>query len=277
MTEGKGAYLFCFARADLLAQGQGSEGLKVGGVLLLHRSGDLVAVMSEVPISEFTGPEAEAHLNDLAWLAPRALHHEEVVEEVSRHSPVFPARFGIIFSSLDSVEALLSRHHDAIRTFLDRTAGAEEWGFKGFLDRKRAQEKLVEDELAGGNGAVLPSSPGARYLQERRLRAQADTKVRQWLEQTWKRLEDELSPRALEFRERKLIPSGSAENPGEMVLNLAFLVPKAGVEAFRAAAAQLGGELADWGLAFEISGPFPPYSFTPGLDEKPAGLEEQRE
>lgn len=266
MNPGKAAYLFCCARADLLPSELECEGLEEGSALLQYRRGDLAAVLGEVPLEEFTGPEAEAHLQDLAWLAPRAMRHQQVIEYVARFSPVFPARFGTIFSSLDSLEALLARHRDAIRRFLDRAEGAEEWGFKGFLDRQKARERLVDEELASGS-AQLSSSPGLRYMQERRLRAEADGKVRRWLDEASGQIHEELSRRAVEMVERKVLPAGSTETPGEMVLNWAFLVPKAGVEAFRAAAARLDRELRARGLAFETVGPFPPYSFTPGLSE----------
>ncbi len=267
MNPGKAVYLFCCARADLLPAQLEPEGLGSGSAVLQYRWRDLAAVISEESLEEFTGPEAEARLQELAWLAPRAMRHQQVVAYAARYSPVFPARFGTIFSSLDSLEALLAQHGDAIRAFLDWTAGAEEWGLKGFLDRKQAREHLVNEELASGS-AKLSSSPGLRYMQERRLRAEADTRVSRWLGETEARLHEELSTRAVEMMRRKLLSAGSTETPGEMVLNRAFLVPRSGVDAFRVAVERVAQEWRAWGLAFETVGPFPPYSFTPGLAER---------
>ena len=73
--------------------------------------------------------------------------------------------------------------------------------------------------------------------------------------------------RALELAERKLLPAAAGEAPGEMVLNWSFLVPRSGVKAFLAEVEQQGGELAERGLVLQTAGPFPPFSFTPGLDE----------
>ena len=41
-------------------------------------------------------------MEDLAWVAPRALRHEEVILTVMEQGPVLPVRFGTVFSSLDS-------------------------------------------------------------------------------------------------------------------------------------------------------------------------------
>ncbi len=269
LSPGRSAYLFCFARADLLPPSLDLDGLEDGSSVLQDRQSDLAAVLSEVSVDEFTGPQAEARLKDLGWLAPRALRHEQVIEEAARRSPVFPARFGTIFSTLSSLEEEMSRHHDAIRAFLDRTRDAEEWGVKGYLEREKARERLVDDEMAA-RASQFSKSPGLRYMQERRLRGEAEANLSRWLRETAARLKEELSQGALEATERKLLAAGTGETPGEMVLNWAFLVPKSGAGAFRSRVDQLAQSVRDWALAFDLAGPFPPYSFTPGLGEPEA-------
>ena len=61
---------------------------------VFRRFQNLCAVLSEVRLEDFCGGAAELRMRDLAWVGPRALRHEAVVEEVMRHSPVLPARFG---------------------------------------------------------------------------------------------------------------------------------------------------------------------------------------
>jgi hypothetical protein len=267
LAPGKAIYLFCFARADLFPASLDLEGMDDGSPLLQHRRRDIAAVLSEVSLEEFTGPESEARLKDLGWLAPRALKHEQVIEQIARRSPVFPARFGTIFSTLAALEDQVAAHEGAIREFLERTRDAEEWGLKGYLDRGKAQEHVVDEEMAH-RAAQLASSPGLRYMQERRLRGEADAKVSRWLRETAAGLKERLSERALEATERKLLSAASAEAPGEMVLNWAFLVPKAGVKEFRSLGEQIARSVQDWGLFLEAAGPFPPYSFTPGLERR---------
>src|ERR671925_1155004 len=111
-------YLFCFARPGLLPELAGT-GVDGQGPLLVHSSTGLAAVLSTVLVEDFCGPEAEARMEDLSWLGIRAWRHEAVIERVMAHSPVFPARFGTLFSSLESLERLLQRHRDTISQFLD--------------------------------------------------------------------------------------------------------------------------------------------------------------
>jgi len=258
---GEGFYLFCFARADLLPpiEGRGVDGRSP---LLLWRYLDIASVLSRVVVGEFCGVTAEADMQELSWLGPRACRHEEVVEQVMHHSPVLPARFGTIFSSLRVLERLLRKHHGAISAFLDSVVDKEEWAVKGFLHRSKAQEYLFARALASQEGSLHPS-PGRRYFQERRLQARAEEELHCWLRGSCSEFAGQLSRYASDFRERRVLSSGSAGRT--VVLNWAFLVPRGALADFRGQIDRANAEYAERGLAFECSGPWPPYSFSPPL------------
>jgi hypothetical protein len=54
-----------------------------------------------------------------------------------------------------------------------------------------------------------------------------------------------------------------------MVLNWALLLPSAAVPGFRARIQCANAGQIHGGLAFEVSGPWPPYSFCPALEGAP--------
>ncbi|MBC7171230.1 MAG: GvpL/GvpF family gas vesicle protein [Polyangiaceae bacterium] len=170
----RGIYLYCFARLDSLPplDGGGVE----GGQLFVEPHRRVAAVLSDVRLEDFTGPEAERNLQTLEWLTPRVLRHEEVIQRVLERSPVLPARFATIFASRERVVRLLAAHHDTIADFLDGTAGTDEWGIKLYLDRDKAMSRLAEESRAAQE-AEPSVSPGLRYMQERRLRAEADVRL----------------------------------------------------------------------------------------------------
>jgi hypothetical protein len=260
----RGLYLYCLARPELPAEALDVDGVDGDRGLFLQRHRRIAAVLGEVDLDELTGPDGESHLQDLAWLTPRVLRHEAVVERVLGYSPVLPARFATIFTSPARIAQLLEANHDLAAAFLDRTAGAREWSVKLYVEPVRTKEKLLGDSLAKQAGG-LASSPGTRYLQERKLRADADAALRRWLGETCGRLRDELRRRAPELVERNPLASTSPDNPGEMVANWAFLVPDSEVEGFRTAALDAVRPFEDQGLSCEFAGPFPPYSFAPTL------------
>jgi len=258
-----GAYLFCFARAgvstDLTDAGlDGSErpsALELGGT---------AAIFSPISLDEFQGELAEQRFQDPAWVVPRACHHERVIQAVMARSPVLPARFGAVFSSRDALAQFLAERHQAISGFLDFVGDKEEWGAKAFVDADLARERLLESEPALAEQLErLSDSPGARYFQMKRLRAEAGRHVELWSRRVAEEIQRELAADATAVCPLPLRPSSSSERPDEMVLNGAFLVLRAAAAGFRRRAEALAAHLGGQGLSLELSGPWPPYSFCP--------------
>jgi hypothetical protein len=264
-TGPKVLYLFCFARSHLVGE---IEGTGVDGRLSLwvfRTAPDLCAIVSEVPLEDFCGAEAELRMQELAWVAPRALRHEEVVEKVRRQSPVLPSRFGTLFSSSASLAEFLKLHHQTISQFLDRVADQDEWSVKGLLDRKQAGQALISESITAQQAQLAPLPPGTRYFQEQRIRAGAEKELSLWLSQTCRQIASDLREQASDFCVCPVVPCEPPESEIEVVVNWAFLLPKNSTTAFRARIDELNANHAPQGLIFELSGPWPPYRFVPPL------------
>ena len=263
-------YLFCLARPQVELE-LGGGVLDDGSPLLSWQFRDLVAIVSKVGREEFCGLEAEARMQDLAWVGPRACRHEAVVETTMRFSPVLPARFATLFSSLESMEEFLQKHHASICRFLDRVAGKDEWAVKGMLDRKKAKEAIFSAGLARQKQDLSCLSPGMRYLLEQRVLAGLEEELNRWLEETCQGVLEDLRQAEATFQRRPVLPLSAEKGDKEMVLNCAFLVPRNGAENFRRRIQKVNGSHAERGLLFELSGPWPPYSFSSSLWSKPRG------
>lgn len=243
-------YLFCFAHSGKLPA-LTEMGVDGQTPLEAWRFREVAAVVSNVSREEFCGPQAESRLRDLAWIAPRAYRHEVVIEHVLRSSPVLPARFATLFSSAESLLNLLQRNYDQVSRFLTRMVDHEEWGVKVLLDREKATAPLMRlDELAD-------LSPGKRYFQEKRLRSEVERELKSWRQKVCRGIVDDLSQLSEEIRERQVL-----SDEKEAVLKLAMLVPRSAVAALRERLAQANAAHDPHGLRFELSGPWPPYSFS---------------
>jgi hypothetical protein len=279
-------YVYGFTQAGLAPEAAGAA-MTDGGVSaslvsvgmdephapFFRRSGRVAAVLSRVSQTEFCGPTGEKNLQDLAWLAPRACRHEAVLEQVMRLGAVLPARFGTLFSSTASLESFMRRHEAAIGRFLERVGGQEEWAVKGFLNQARAEEEWLarrrsEEPCRSG------SPPGVAYLQEQSLRIQARQELDDRLAEACGHLLDELKLLASEIVPRRILARETPEPAREMVLNWALLLPAAAVADFRGRLQGAKAEQDPSGLALEVSGPWPPYSFCPVLETEPAWEQE---
>jgi hypothetical protein len=264
-TGQKVLYLFCLARSNLIAElaGAGVDGHST--VWVFRHFPDLCAIVSEVLEEDFCGEAAELRMQDLAWVGPRALRHEAVVEEVMRHSPVLPARFGTLFSSQERLAEFLDRHRAAISQFLERVTEQEEWSVRGLLDRRQAVHALTSANLAAQEAQLPALPPGTRYFRERRLRQASEKELSLWLKETNRQAVSDLMKSASDFRECQVVRCEGLESGIEVVLNWALLVPRGATAALRSRIDQLNADHAPKGLVFGLSGPWPPYRFVPPL------------
>jgi gas vesicle protein GvpL/GvpF len=262
-------YLFCLARSSL---GLGSEdrGMDDQNPLLSWTFRDVVAVVSKVRREEFCGPDAETRMQDLAWVGPRACRHEAVVEKRMRFSPVLPARFATLFSSFESLEKFMKTHHTGIRRFLDQVTGKDEWAVKGMLERTKAKEAMFSEIIAGREEELSGLSQGARYLLEKRLRADAETELQASLQKICEELIQGLRHIAAPFLQRPVLSLGTGKEAGEMILNCAFLVPRSAGSDFHKQISEANASHRERGLNFEITGPWPAYSFSASLWTSPS-------
>jgi len=261
----EGVYLFCFGRPHALPS-PNPRGLDDRHPVSKWVAEDVMAVVSTVSLEEFCGPLAEVRMKDLSWIGPRACRHEEVIEQLGKHTPVLPARFGTIFSSLKQLGRLLNMHHDRISRFLDRAMDKDEWSIKGIMDTSQAKEKVLSSALSRDAERLASLSPGMRYFQEQRIRSGVDRELRAWLREACGEIWKDLKSRASECCERRVLSHNPEGVDGDMVLNWAFLVSRDSVEDFRACVDQRRLKYAEQGLAFHLSGPWPPYSFCPSLE-----------
>ncbi|MDQ7779786.1 MAG: GvpL/GvpF family gas vesicle protein [Planctomycetota bacterium] len=257
-------YLFCFAERGAVPAIEGPSLDDSYRVMQLTVE-DLAAVVSPVAVEQWTGPEAEARLQDISWVGPRACRHEQVVELVMRQSPVLPVRFGTMFSSRGSLETFVKKHRNIIQQFLDQVADKDEWAVKGALDRPALKSKLLAT-LTAAESPPLDSLPnGLRYLRESKIRAIADKEVNLWLKQWREKMASGLIPCASDLRElraRRCLDTGDRR---DIILNWAFLVPRTSTANFHSKVQQCNTEYLDRGLSLETTGPWPPYSFCPSF------------
>jgi hypothetical protein len=249
---GTAYYLYC-----LTPSGPALD-LKETGVFV-QPCGDISAVLGEANREEFCGDGADARLEDLAWLAPRVFGHEAVVEQVMGQSPVLPARFATLFSSLDSLQEFVAGHRPAITEYFKHLGNQREWAVKGLLDRTLASQSAQSPPLQ------VADSPGKNYLQKKLTEAEAGERTNRWLKAACEKAAGELEQQASAFRERQLWNGTESRELSEVILNWAFLVPGGGEADFRRLVRELDERHRASGLSFALSGPWPPYSFTPAL------------
>ncbi len=252
-------YLFCFARS-------GAAAALADDQLRIHRRGELIALCGWTAVEEWSGPQGEQRMQDLGWLAPKALRHQAVIEAAMHASPVLPARLGTLFSSAQALDRFLALHQAAIAQFLADVEDKQEWALKGVMDRARASRWLAST-MTGSQQTGPPSGGGADYLRARRAHSVAAREAARWAAQTLAPIVEELRGYAAQSCPRS--SAQPAEGTAQPILNVAFLVARDNLERFRGCVARAARRHQEQGLELALSGPWPPYSFCPTLEMPP--------
>jgi len=255
-----GTYLYGITRAGTEVPA-GLKGIEDDASVCTVDCAELAALTSLVPREAFESDRPA----DPAWVIPRALKHELVIETMLAHGPILPVRFGSVFKTRAAVEAWVSSHRYEIAAFLEHVAGKQEWTVKVSVELEAAYERLVAADLAWAAKAGRASAlPGTRYFQEKKLREEARKHVRHAARAAAVLVRN--AARAM-AEERVLPLRGPDRQDVEPVSHLAYLVPIHLVSSFHDLTRQVAGRVVC--LRLEFAGPWPPSHFCPVLLEDP--------
>jgi hypothetical protein len=249
-------YLFCVTRPEdpyRFAPPEDVAGFD-GAALLTLAVGDLIAVCCEVSLPDWTGPDAQERLQEIRWVAPRALLHEEVVSASAALAPTYPMRFGTIFSDAAALHERVGALRDELLDFFSRTDGCAEWSFKGWLDHDALGAALSEED------DDAPTS-GAAYLLRKRRERDLREHMDAWIRDRADDLRALIAPFTRDVTSLATRGATREEDDRALVLKWAALVPLDDLDALTRALAPVQEELAQMGLELELIGPWPAYTF----------------
>jgi hypothetical protein len=233
----------------------------------------LVAVVERVSATEFSSEILEHKLQCVDWVAPLARKHTAVLEGAMQHGPVVPARLCTLFSSAHALTSLLAQNEERFLDTLSWVEGRQEWSFKVFCDEVVLRSALgsSDPDVQVLEARAAKASPGQAYvLRKKRDRYLAEGACAR-IDEIVEEVIDDLASTAVECRVRPLLSEAATGKSAAMVLNAALLVDLAVCSQLRNEAARLASRLGKEGFAFELTGPWPPYSFCDD-DDAPADL-----
>jgi len=252
-------YVYCLARAPRRPALRGVPPGMPGGddvrILEIPRSGASAPrdwlVVSTIPESDYGEASLDRGLQDLEWVAPRALAHETVVEHFLSLPAVLPMQLFTIFKGDQRAIEHVVRDRRRIAPIMKRITGKVELGLRLSLNPQAPP--------AGGARARAQPKSGADYLtRKREQRDLAQSQLKQARKHA-ARIYKAASAAATAARRRT---ATEQEAPGSrLVLDAAFLVPVRRTAAFRAAVNRHARVIANAGLTVSLTGPWPAYNF----------------
>ena len=235
-------YLYCVVQGEqeIVTEQTGVVDTAVYGI---NHNG-LTAVISDVPEASY---EQTRH---------NMLAHTRIQEEVLAHHELLPVRFNTIAPHKQVIyDKLLIARHEEMMGLFQMVAGRIELGIKAYW----YEERLFTDVLAENEAIrtlrdqLQGTSEAESYYERIRLGEMIETAVAEKRERERSQILDKLVPLADKHR---LSHIGTER----MVVNAAFLLPRAREQVFDTAVDELDQALGQR-MKFKYIGPVPPYNF----------------
>lgn len=237
----------------------------------------LSMLVSDVSETQFGEAALRRNLENLDWLDEVARAHHHVIDAAGRLFPLLPTRLATVYSSDAAACAALDERRAMLRGALRRVGGRVEWGVKAYAvpeSETAARRHAARDGHAAGRDGTSPDEDGApatrggtglAYLRRRREQLAAGRESRATAVDAARTLHGALAGQAERAR---LHPPQSPQLSGvrlPMLLNAAYLLAADDAAEFNAAVAAQATAHPE--LRIELTGPWPPYSFTGDDDD----------
>ena len=268
-----GIYLYCLFEDAGGCATPGELGIDSEWPLELVRHNGVVAVVAQVPLAEYCRPKWEGREQELRWLLPRLQEHRQVIDRLRAERPVLPMRFGTLFESRNHIQQLLADRYEDIRCQLKRFQGKEEWGVKVYIRPEMIQQKArrshpipakLQQQLQG-------ASPGRAFFYRKKHEAARRQVCRTIENNLGRQIQEQLQHDQKPCLSNRLFGKELTGRPEPMLLNLVFLVDSHQIANFSANVDRISRRFASWGCLFEVTGPWPPYSFCSALGDTQSG------
>ena len=234
------------------------SGVKEAPVRAVTCSG-LAVLVSDVSLAEFGEAPLRENLEDLEWLEEIARQHHDVVEAAARLFPLLPVRLATVYRDDTAVRAALADHDGQLLDTLRRIGGRVEWGVKAYA-ATADQGGAADRSEAPGEAATREPGSGLAYLRRRRDQLAAGRESRTAAVQGARAVHAGLAGQAAAAVVRPPQSAALSKVRLPMLLNAAYLLDADDGTSFSAAVA--AESTAHPELRIELTGPWPPYSFS---------------
>ncbi len=183
--------------------------------------------------------------------------HEDVVDALMKLTTVVPFKFGTVLKDKEAALKMLQDYEEKFKKLLSKFTGREEWGIKVYADSQKFKNYLMASEPK-----LKEQSRGIAYLLGKKMEEDLKDKVTAQLNNIAEVIFREAEKYAFEAKLTKTLPKKLTGKDKEMILNSAYLMEKEKISNFQRQIKKLREKYERAELDFEVSGPWPPYSFT---------------
>ncbi|MCF8230518.1 MAG: GvpL/GvpF family gas vesicle protein [Bacteroidales bacterium] len=217
-----------------------------------------------VSAGDFSEENLKKNFGDLDWVERNTREHIGIISNVMKSRTVVPFKFGTIFKTMQSLRDFIDEYRSQLIENLRELDEKEEWGVKLFCDYaalpeyvKKTCEQVIEMERE-----IKESKPGKAFILKRKAQELIKNECHKELQEYGQFFFRQIESLSSKTRINPLLPKEVTGRNDEMILNIACLVEKGNIKMMLKKTELLRQEFIKVGLLPDVTGPWPPFSFT---------------
>lgn len=242
------------------------EAFPEGGIadehpVFIAEEGSIRALVSRVPQETYQPGTLQDHMEQDAWAESQVRRHQEILEQLMQYAPMIPMRFGSVYPTESHLRDMLQERLDTFNDTLGRLEGNQEWALTIRCDVETLRRYVMEDsEKVQELLQDMRSKPRgvAQFIKKQMVVAIHD-EVQHLQDECVESSHEALSAFA---EESHAFAQASGDSETDELVQTSYLVRKTDEGDFMGEIERLRGIYSRQGFSYEISGPWPPYSFS---------------
>ena len=217
--------------------------------------GDRANTVYTIPFKDIAAVVSNISSKKIRHERKNLASHNNVIRDIMKKRTLLPMAFGHISPNGTHIKKLLAENYESFSQQLNRLDGKVEMGLKVLWDVENIFEFFVRNhrELEAFRDEIFAKPYGPTYEEKIEVGKKFESLVNQERKRHTKIVTDTLESYCHEIKQNK--PKNE-----KMVMNLAFLVDKDGVESFEKGIFEAARKF-DNNYAFDYSGPWAPHNF----------------
>lgn len=272
--DGLAYYVYGIVASD---QDLPDEAFPQGGIdedypIFIVQEGGLRALVSRVPAETYEPQALQERMDQDAWAQSHVRRHEHILEQLMQYSALVPMQFGTVYPSEIALRDMLRDQQATFSETLGRLEGTQEWSLTIRCDVELLRREVMEDSTKVQDLLQdMRSKPRgvAQFIKKKMVVAIHD-EVQERQEDCVDSSHEAISNFAEDVRVKTTLDD---EDDAAPVHAASYLVRKPDEGDFMGEVERLRGIYGHQGFTYEVSGPWPPYSFAESPLTPSAALE----
>jgi hypothetical protein len=210
-------------------------------------------ILADADPAQWSEDTIATGLSDMDWVSERAMHHDEMLAHFLGAEALIPMKAFTLFRSEENALTDVRGREKAVRAILRRVAGCVEWGLRFRLD-----EELAKQRTAALQASAAPATGGAAFLKRKKTIQDAARNARSEAYAAARQTAEAIAEIA---RETKVVPIPDIGSGSPLLLDVAYLVPRADRARVERAIDDAAEALRSAAVIGDLTGPWAPFHF----------------